>query len=184
MNGRIIISKLDVARRQLETAIRLFFYAGDAVSIHTLAAAAFNVLNDLCRQDGKRKKSIREEILQYVKEEKQKYFIDKLRETENFNKHADRDPTAIHSFDPKATMLLMFDAARCYSRLTGEFTVVIQAYFLWFMTQEPDVFVLPEYERSLIDRGSQLLEGIPEGKLKQMFFEGILPLLAQRGHKI
>ena len=45
--AEVTLSKLDVARRQLETAIRLYFYDGDFVSTHTLAAAACKVLNDL-----------------------------------------------------------------------------------------------------------------------------------------
>lgn len=47
------ISKLDSARRQLETAVRLFFVDGDPVSVHTLAAAAGEVLADLARQEEK-----------------------------------------------------------------------------------------------------------------------------------
>ena len=41
------VTKLEAASRQLDTAIRLFFSGGDAVSIHTLAAAAFNVFADI-----------------------------------------------------------------------------------------------------------------------------------------
>jgi hypothetical protein len=46
---KIKISKLDAARRQLDTAIRLYFMEGDPVSVHTLAAAAFEILKDLVR---------------------------------------------------------------------------------------------------------------------------------------
>jgi hypothetical protein len=41
------VSKTDVAKRQIETAIRLWFFSGDPVSIHTLAAAAHQILHDL-----------------------------------------------------------------------------------------------------------------------------------------
>src|SRR5207245_10811773 len=37
-NAKITVTKLDAARRQLRTAIRLWFEEGDPVSIHTLAA--------------------------------------------------------------------------------------------------------------------------------------------------
>ena len=36
---KLHVTKLDAARRQLETAITLWFHDGDPVSIHTLAAA-------------------------------------------------------------------------------------------------------------------------------------------------
>jgi hypothetical protein len=42
--NRIIFNKLEVARRQLETAIQMYFNCGDPVSTHTLATAALEVL--------------------------------------------------------------------------------------------------------------------------------------------
>ena len=46
------VSKFDAARRQLETAIRLYFFQGDPISIHTLASAAAQILHDLSRHRG------------------------------------------------------------------------------------------------------------------------------------
>lgn len=46
------VSKLDAAKRQLGTAIRLYFSDGDPVSIHTLTAAAYNILRDVTKQKG------------------------------------------------------------------------------------------------------------------------------------
>lgn len=42
----MIISKLDAAYRQLNTAIFLFFQDKDPVSVHTLVGAALEVLNN------------------------------------------------------------------------------------------------------------------------------------------
>jgi hypothetical protein len=42
-------SRLDAARRQLHTAIELWFADGDAVSIHTLAGAAYQTIHELNR---------------------------------------------------------------------------------------------------------------------------------------
>jgi hypothetical protein len=47
MPAQLHFSKLDVALRQLETAVTLYFHSADPVSIHTLTAAAYNVLRDL-----------------------------------------------------------------------------------------------------------------------------------------
>jgi hypothetical protein len=41
------ITKIDGARRQIETAIELYFDNKDSLSVHTLAWAAFKVLFDL-----------------------------------------------------------------------------------------------------------------------------------------
>lgn len=47
MKKKLKISKLDAAKRQLETAIRLYFNSADPVSIHTLACAAHSIISDL-----------------------------------------------------------------------------------------------------------------------------------------
>ena len=53
MQGRDLkVSKLDAAKRQLETAIRLYFSNGDPVSIHTLVAAAYAILHDVTGRKG------------------------------------------------------------------------------------------------------------------------------------
>ena len=42
------VTKLDSARRQLVTAIRLFFNGGDLVSVYSLALNAWDVIDVLC----------------------------------------------------------------------------------------------------------------------------------------
>ena len=44
---KIRVSKLDAARRQLDCAIELWFAGKDEVSIHTLAAAAHQIISDI-----------------------------------------------------------------------------------------------------------------------------------------
>ncbi|SOZ17206.1 hypothetical protein CBM2598_U10266 [Cupriavidus taiwanensis] len=46
------VTKLDAARRQLVTAIRLFFKGDDPVSILTLAANAWEIIDTLCNRQG------------------------------------------------------------------------------------------------------------------------------------
>jgi hypothetical protein len=46
------LSPLSVARSQLLTAIDIFFSRGDPISVHTLAGAAREILESLCRLDG------------------------------------------------------------------------------------------------------------------------------------
>ena len=46
------LSKLEAARRQLETAIKLYFEYGDEVSIHALAAAAYSLIRDINEHRG------------------------------------------------------------------------------------------------------------------------------------
>jgi hypothetical protein len=46
------LTKIDAARRQLATAIRFFFNGGDSVSVLSLAANAWEVIDALCTRDG------------------------------------------------------------------------------------------------------------------------------------
>ena len=49
----IFINKLEAARRQLDTAIRMTFANEDALAIHTLAAAAHGIVRDILRKRGR-----------------------------------------------------------------------------------------------------------------------------------
>lgn len=51
-NSTIQISKLAAAQRQLDAAIRMFFQREDELAIHTVAAAAFQILRDIVKQRG------------------------------------------------------------------------------------------------------------------------------------
>ncbi|MEE8528207.1 MAG: hypothetical protein V3S70_06495, partial [Gammaproteobacteria bacterium] len=53
MTGVENIRKLDVAKRQLIQAILLFLQGRDTVSVHTLAAAAHQILSDIAIANGK-----------------------------------------------------------------------------------------------------------------------------------
>ncbi len=87
----ITISKLDAAKRQLETAITLYFHDGDPVSIHTLTSAAYNVIRTINKKRNGPPMFEKDEFIEdYVKPEYQDQVRKQLNEAENFFKHADR----------------------------------------------------------------------------------------------
>lgn len=165
------VTKLEVASRQLDTAIRLFFQGGDAVSIHTLAVAAFNVFADMaehrkvgvswrtrvCDDSGLSKKELRN------------IFYAEW----NFFKHADRDPDATFQFNKLVSEDFMFVAVLDCGGLQPT-TCPMQAFQIWYIATHPEhfpgdepVFVaarqaLPgilQLERSVqIQRGAVFLE--------------------------
>jgi hypothetical protein len=49
----IFINKLEAARRQLDTAIRMTFANEDELAIHTVAAAAYRILRDILDKRGR-----------------------------------------------------------------------------------------------------------------------------------
>jgi hypothetical protein len=52
LKSTIQISKLAAAQRQLDAGVRMFFQREDELAIHTVAAAAFQILRDITRQRG------------------------------------------------------------------------------------------------------------------------------------
>lgn len=167
------ISKLDAAKRQLEIAIRLFFSNGDPVSIHTLTAAAYNVLKDLNKQRGGAPMLIKEKIHNYIIKDKLKEFKKLINKAENFFKHADKNHEATIDFNPDQSELLMLDACFTYSDLSGEFPPLFKLYQVWLMVNHQNLFILPEDHVKIIE--SAKIDMISLGR--EGYFNTVLPIL-------
>ena len=154
----LTISKLDAAKRQLETVIRLYFSDADPVAMHTLTGAAYNVLRDITSKRGAEPMFIKDEMFKFVNPGYEKTIREKVNEAENFFKHADRDHASTLDFNPDATELLLQDACHQYQKLTGEQPPLFSLYRTWFMAQFPDMYVLPEEtKRALRELGPSVL---------------------------
>jgi hypothetical protein len=128
------ISKIDAARRQLECAVRLYFNNGDAISIHTLASAARNVLIDICSHRGVTGEIFRESLIDlYVKSEHHQTVRARYRRAENFFKHADNDPDGLLSFNPEYSDYALFEGTEAYAKLTGESTPAMLTFRTWWL---------------------------------------------------
>ncbi|MEK7992289.1 MAG: hypothetical protein AAB403_00650 [Planctomycetota bacterium] len=97
MKRKLKVSKLDAARRQIDTAIALWFDDGDPVAVHTLTAAAHELVHTLYKKRGLHDLLFDSD---WIKDEYRKQWSDKLRANANFFKHADRDAEAELEFDP------------------------------------------------------------------------------------
>ena len=85
MPGPITLTKIEAARRQLRSAIELWFADGDPISILTLAAAAHQIIHDLNRLN-KGPDMLFDSLL--IKNEFREEFVAKMKEPANFLKHA------------------------------------------------------------------------------------------------
>jgi hypothetical protein len=144
MNPELSITKLDAARRQLETAIRLYFQNGDAVSIHTLTAASYNIMRDINVTRGGDPMIAKQQLLETIKPEFQKMVRNKINEAENFFKHADNDSLDMLLFNPRQTEILLIDACSQYFKLTAEDRPLCIIYRGWFIANYPELFNLSE----------------------------------------
>jgi len=168
---KIKISKLDAARRQMLTAIRLYFNHGDIVSMHTLAAAAFKITQNICDSSPDLPDSVTHWIEQLVKPQAKKVFWRKLHETANSFKHAENDPDAVHEFYPEQSENILFLAVYQYGQLTSEWSAEIRLFSTWYMMHHPDAFNTPP---EVINLGTNRF-----GADRNRFWRELLPLLQE-----
>ena len=129
------ITKLQAAERQLREAIYLFISLRDSVSVHTLAGAAHQILEDLCKS-----KSLKGPIQsKLINENYQKVWKQAMRDPMNFFKHADSDPNGIVTFKSEFTQFVLFDAIYMYEQLSEASFSEIDVYKTWFATKFPGV---------------------------------------------
>lgn len=173
----LTISKLDAAKRQLETVIRMYFHSGDPVSLHTLTAAAYNVLRDVNQKRGGNPMLIKERMFEFVKPEYEKRLRDKLNEAENFFKHADRDHDAVLEFHPAATEFLILDACSKYVELSGEFPPLFQIFNGWMMITHEEMFTLPDDHKMKLRDAARTFTATG----KTTYFNDMLPMVMKSG---
>lgn len=175
MSKNLKISKLDAVRRQLETAIRLYFSNGDPVSIHTLAAAAYNITRDINKKMGSSPLLIKELFLKCVREGHEEEVRKKLNEAENFFKHAERDHQAVIDFNPELSEMFVLEACSAYYKLRGEFPPLFKLFQSWFIANHQDLFSFPDEQARVVTMvGEDVIQLGREG-----YFNKFLPLLSQ-----
>lgn len=128
------LTKFDVAERQLNQAISLFFSGGDPVSIHTLAEAAAQVLYDIRSRHGGTS-LIRDS--DYIREERRKEWLSYAFKSRNFFKHADRDGNDVHEFKDVFNHFSLLDAVNLFLTAKKSWTPETLLYFSWFSLSYP-----------------------------------------------
>jgi len=148
------INKLSASERQLKEAIRLLFEQRDPVSIHTLTAAAYQILHDISKKKGYSsflKDFVAEKV---VKEERRKDWIRLINKAQNFFKHADKDDTDIIEFSSETTAFLIFGAVEMYRHLTGGIFHEAQVFTMWFFLKYED-FLLESNFKQLVGQAKR-----------------------------
>ena len=124
-------TKLDAARRQLETAISLLFSGGDAISTHTLTYASFGLLKDVAACRGESTVLAAAEAMAAAG--KNGEFWKGFNRAGNFFKHANRDPDAVLVGMPEEeNEALISIALAIYDGLGCIKSPELQAFGLWW----------------------------------------------------
>jgi hypothetical protein len=126
-----LITKLQAAQRQLVVATQLYFRDSDAVAIHTLVAASYNIIRDLSKHKGASDMAVKDYFLTTISQSHQKQVANWINSFENFFKHADRDPNGEIELNPELTELMLIDAWTQYEKFSGDLPGAGKVFKLW-----------------------------------------------------
>lgn len=173
----IRVTRLDAARRQLATAIELWFADGDPVSVHTLVCAAHQVIHDLNRKEKGRPLLF---DAQEFKQERRKEVIEQFKRHQNFFKHADLrrgDATAQIDFDPTLSEVFFLASILRLQALGYSLTDVENA-FLGFRMMTGDDALAQHGQNVLSSVFNREELGELRGFEKREFFQSFLAIRA------
>lgn len=163
-NPKIKISKLDAAKRQLETAILLYFNNADPVSIHTLIGAAHGLLANLIEARGGQ--SLMKLIIKdQVRKENQKKVAKKFTLAREHFKHANQNPDFVIDFYPSYNDFCLYDACIMYFTLTSEQVPNLEVFTYWFLVNNQDLFNSPPEDKKLFGNIKKEFEACKESKM-------------------
>jgi hypothetical protein len=157
------ITKLDAAQSQLSTAIWLYLEDRDPVSVHTLATAAGEIIDHLCKHRGL--KTMRHTLNEAIKSEKRKEVFDKMDEARNFFKHASwkKPDQKLEGFtDDRNLFAILFGAMGL--GLLGQETLESKMFSGWISVVYPSLMVQPPVKELLTVFGDILNQPRAEQK--------------------
>jgi hypothetical protein len=130
--GFVIYSKKDVIRGHLNDAILLFFRESNISSVHTLAAAALEMLKSIAKKEGI---AFGLDIERAVPTHLRGDFRKNASAPKNFFKHADRDADALYRFHSMLTEFELMQAEDAYGTVYGHITYPMSIFRLWFLNE-------------------------------------------------
>jgi hypothetical protein len=136
------ITKLDAAKSQLATAIRLYFEDCDPVSVHTLALAASEIIDRLCVS--KDTPAMRSSFLAAIIPGRRKEFADTFNKARNFFKHASpsKPNEILEDFSDEQNLIGIIMAADGL-RLMGIEMLEARIFTAWVSVMEPVLMLVP-----------------------------------------
>jgi hypothetical protein len=170
----VFYHKRDAARTQLETAITLWFHYGDAMSIHTLAAASNKCYHGMGSKVGK------PGIIEAWKKSLSRKDYDRAVKAENFGKHANTDANGKLDLITYHAELMIMDSIICHEKMFGTRTPLMTCFFTRFAFENPR---MAEHLNAV--RREQGLQALPVEQVSETdrvhFYNRELPVLIEIG---
>lgn len=136
--GKLPVTKVDAAVRQLETAIKLWFSDGDPVAVCTLSFAAYEILYVLSK-DSRKEPALMD--MDSVRPEYQEAMQAEFRADPNFCKHTAKDPHEVRYLTVRNHPVIILDAIRMYKCLGLAERPIFHTFQSWLWLSMPDIFV-------------------------------------------
>jgi hypothetical protein len=130
--AKITVTKLEAARGQLRTAIKLWFEGGDPVAIHSLASAAHEIIHALYRQKGLKGLVF---DTPYIRPDMQQRWASSLKKPFNFFKHGRHEPgDATIELETQWTVTMMMACAKGLTNMgePPEMEILALTYWTFF----------------------------------------------------
>ena len=173
----ITVTKLDAARREIKTAIRLWFADEDPVAIHLLAYSSHEIVHRLYRDRG------HSDLLFDAKNIKEQYrdrFSIALKKAANFFKHAKQGkedkPDATIEFDPKLNEIFLYLSVYGLRKMGEPPTFEDFALYAYIATQNPGWIPEAALKKHFDDKSLKAflgLKGVPKKEFFQALKDGV-----------
>ncbi|ENM5732219.1 hypothetical protein ACVYF0_16720 [Vibrio cholerae] len=144
----MIVTKFEVAERQLLQAIKMFFNHDDEISIHTLSEAANQVFYDI-GGDFKVASMFRDS--QFVSKEVKKTFLKHWFKSRNFFKHADRDKYEKHEFHEIYNHFSLLDGANMHYKIKGSMVPETLCLNVWIAHAYPEMVLKGSFYDQIVN---------------------------------
>ncbi len=147
-SNKITISKMDAARRQLKTAIRLWFEEGDPVAIHTLAAAAHEIIHRKFRDKGLRGLFF-DSLL--IKKEMRGEWAKAIKKHANFFKHAGQKDETTIDFNVEINFVFLLVCCKALREMDENLGIEELSFTQWIIVNKPHLLVKGAYDNFPIE---------------------------------
>jgi len=131
------LTRHQVARVELDAAIRNLFIDEDLVAAHLLTWSGLEVISDVGKARGRQ--TLRVAMTSQMSDEVRKRWRRAEHDHYNFMKHADRDPDRTIRLAPGMTAFALHVACRDFQTVFNDLSPVMALYVAWYLRQNPEM---------------------------------------------
>src|SRR6266581_6136290 len=141
--GKVVtVPRLHALARVMDTAIWLWFFEKDLLSIHLLIWASYRCLQDLGKKSEKGPR-----LETQIGDQQFAAAYDFLR-------HASSNPNVVIDFVPSINAPVLFDAVAAFNRIFGNLTLYMRAFRVYFALHPEGL--TPDSMKRLLERAGEL----------------------------